>query len=123
MDDNQTYTVSDEDRAYQGQTHPVVKDENGNSIDFELVITKSCQIFLLHTTPLEEKVGWIEFGLNDFCMTIILENGQQRDLGAQLTKEYSKYIQNAYQVHVVLIEPGTKKYIDGSNYPIILRTD
>lgn len=86
----------------------------------ELVINERAETFIFHNKPFTRQISWIEYDLDTSKLDFIMNNGDQRNFGLFVKKDMSKYLQNAYQILMVLTDEKSGEPIEGEYFPIII---
>lgn len=106
------------------QTTPAAPYNKATSPDgkmkVELVVNEIAEAFVFHDRPFEKELSWLEYDLDQHRLDFIMDDGDMRDFGLPVNPELEKYLQNSFQVLVVLMDMEEKKEVAKTYYPLIL---
>lgn len=86
----------------------------------ELVINDRAEAFLFHNKPFTRQISWVEYDLDSNKLDFVMNDGDQRNFGLLVKKDMGKYLQNAYQILVVLTDEKSGEPVEGEYFPIII---
>lgn len=86
----------------------------------ELVINDRAEAFIFHNKPFKRQVSWIEYDLDSNKLDFVMNDGDARNFGLLVKKDMSKYLQNAYQILVVLTDEKSGEPVEGEYFPLII---
>ena len=86
----------------------------------ELVINDRAEAFIFHNKPFTRQISWVEYDLDTNKLDFVMNDGDQRNFGLLVKKDMSKYLQNAYQILVVLTDEKSGEPVEGEYFPIII---
>ena len=86
----------------------------------ELVITDKAEAYIFHNKPFTTQISWVEYDLDTSKLDFVMNDGDQRNFGLLVKKDMSKYLQNAYQILVVLTDEQSGEPVEGEYFPIII---
>jgi hypothetical protein len=89
-------------------------------LDLQVAIKHDGGVVVFHTHPFKHEVSWLEFDLNTSRLNFVLDDGDLRDIGIPLPQTVAKYMHNAHQVLMVLMDIKTGEASEGRYVPIIL---
>jgi hypothetical protein len=94
-------------------------DENGLKLD--LLVNAEARIIIMHNRPFRRRLSWIEFNLNSSKLDFVMSDGKVRDLfGLPVDPQIAAYMQNAYQILMVLVNDETGEPEEGFFVPLII---
>ena len=116
------------DKNYNPAKHPPVMDLSGfvndvdenNPLDIEVAVNEESKVVMFHNRTFKADISWFEYDLESGKLNFVLDGGQIRDAGLFLTKEMSKYMQNSYQILMVLLDDKTGEATQGNYVPLIV---
>lgn len=110
--------------ADQYETHadPTVYASEIDDPDFKLnlAVNDQARVVIFHNKPFRQKMSWLEFDLNRNRLDFIMNDGNIRNFGIPVAPDLAKYMQNAFQVLIVLVDEQTGDPEGGNYYPIIV---
>ena len=86
----------------------------------ELAINDRAEAILFHSKPFAKQLNWLEFDLDTSRLTFIMGNGESRDFGIPIRPELARYMQNAFQVLMVLMDEEIGKPVKGGYIPLMI---
>ena len=86
----------------------------------ELVINDRAEAFIFHSKPFTRQISWVEYDLDTNKLDFVMNDGDSRNFGLLVKKDMSKYLQNAYQILVVLTDEKSGEPIEGEYFPLII---
>lgn len=86
----------------------------------ELVITDKAEAYIFHNKPFKRQISWVEYDLDHNKLDFVMNDGDQRNFGLLVKRDLGKYLQNAYQILVVLRDEQSGEPIEGEYFPIII---
>lgn len=86
----------------------------------ELVINDRAEAFIFHNKPFKRQVSWIEYDLDTNKLDFVMNDGDTRNFGLLVKRDMSKYLQNAFQILVVLTDDKTGEPVEGEYFPLII---
>lgn len=89
-------------------------------VHVELVVNDRAEAMVLHSKPFSAKLSWLEYDLESSKLDFILEDGDLRNFGIPVHPNLAKYMQNAFQVLMVLMDEKTGEPLDGGYLPLII---
>jgi hypothetical protein len=98
----------------------VVGANESKPLDIEVAVNERGRVVVFHNLPFRNEVSWFEFDLNTNRLDFILDDGDVRNAGLPLGKDVAKYMQNAHQIQMVLVDPQTGETKEGSYVPLII---
>ncbi len=94
-------------------------DEN-SKLQIEVAVREDGKCAVFHNKPFRNELSWLEFDLDTYRLDFVLDNGEIRNAGMDLTKEMSKNMQNTHQMLMVLMDDQTGIAKEGIYVPLIL---
>jgi len=95
-----------------------VTEESKLQIEIAVKDDGRCAIF--HNKPFRKDLSWLEFDLNSCRLDFVLDSGEVRNAGMNLTKAMSKNMQNSHQILMILMDDVTGQPKKGYYVPLIL---
>ena len=89
----------------------------------ELVVNDRAEAMVLHNMPFDKELSWLEYDLDSSRLEFVMEDGDVRDFGLPVDPLLSKYLQNAYQVLMVLMNEKTHEHSEEGYWPLIIHRD
>ena len=86
----------------------------------ELAINDRAEAIVFFSKPFPHDLSWLEFDLNNSRLDFIMDNGEIRTFGIPVQPELAKYMQNAFQVLMVLMDEKTGEPVGGNYFPLII---
>ncbi|MBI1301374.1 MAG: hypothetical protein GC137_06915 [Alphaproteobacteria bacterium] len=91
-----------------------------NKLQIEVAVKEDGRCAIFHNKPFRNELSWLEFDLDTCRLNFVLDDGEIRDLGMQLTKDMSKNMQNTHQMLMVLMDDQTGDAKEGIYVPLII---
>lgn len=107
-------TEKTQNPAYNEGIHP---DEK---VRVELVVNDRAEAMIFHNKPFSKALSWLEFDIEHKKLDFVMEDGDVRDFGIPVNPDLTKYMDNAFQVLMVLMDDKTGEPIEGDYYPLIV---
>jgi hypothetical protein len=95
-----------------------VSPEQGMKV--ELYVNDKAQALVLHNMPFKKKLSWLEYDLTSSHLNFVLENGDIRNFGIPVHPNLARYLQNSFQILLVLVDEELGKQVNGDYYPLII---
>lgn len=86
----------------------------------ELAINDRAEAIVFHDKPFSRMLNWLEFNLDHNRLDFILDDGEVLNFGIRVQPELAKYMQNCYQVLIVLMDEEAGEAVEGDYVPLIL---
>jgi hypothetical protein len=86
----------------------------------ELAVNDRAEAIVFHNKPFVQELSWLEFDLDEGKLTFVMESGDLRDFNIPVRPELSRYMQNAFQVLMVLMDERTGEPVEGGYIPLII---
>jgi hypothetical protein len=103
------------------------KDKSQNAVNkgsdgdlkVELVVNEKAEATIFYNMPFKKTPSWFEYDLDDSRLDFIMNDGDVRDFGVPVDPSLNKYLQNAFQILMVL--KGDKEEEQSEGYlPLII---
>ncbi|MGH1378128.1 MAG: hypothetical protein ACRBB3_04835 [Alphaproteobacteria bacterium] len=91
-----------------------------NKLHIEVAVKEDGRCAVFYNRPFRNELAWLEFDLNTFKLDFVLDCGEMRNAGVDLTREMSKYMQNTHQMLMVLLDDDTGGAKEGTYVPLII---
>ncbi len=85
-----------------------------------LAVNEHARVVIFHNKPFRMPMSWLEFDLNRNRLDFVMNDGSVRNFGIPVAPDLAKYIQNAFQVLMVLIDEKTGETESGQYFPVII---
>lgn len=105
------------EQTYNKAMHPVL------DLKAELIVNDRAEAMVLHDKPFDKELSWLEYDLDTSRLEFIMEDGDVRDFGLPVDPQLAKYMQNAHQVLMVLVDEKTKEHEEEGYLPLIIHRD
>lgn len=107
---------------YQKQSDPTVYATEIDDPEFKvnLAVNNEARVVVFHNKHFRKKLSWLEFDLNKNHLSFVMNDGDIRNFGIPVPPDMSRYMQNAYQVLMVLTNDVTGEPEGGQYYPLII---
>ncbi|MCB9988675.1 MAG: hypothetical protein H6868_04980 [Rhodospirillales bacterium] len=105
------------------KTPPPVPEYNKGTdrdVNVELVVNDRAEAIVFHNKPFKKKLSWLEFDLDTNKLDLVMNDGDTRSYGIAVDPKLTKYMQNAFQVLMVLMNENTGEPEGGEYFPLIL---
>ena len=94
-----------------------------NDLDIEVGVNEAGRVVVFHNRVFKNDIAWFEFDLETRKLDFILDDGAIRDIGLPLDPQITKYMHNAHQILMVLVDAETKDHKEGHYVPLIIHKD
>lgn len=95
-------------------------DPDDSDMKAELVINDRAEAIVFHNKHFRKNLSWLELNLDTRSLNFIMADGDVRNFGIPVDPGILKYMQNAYQVLMVLMDEKTGEPVEGGYFPLIL---
>jgi hypothetical protein len=89
-------------------------------VKVELVVNEMAEAIVFHNKPFDKELSWLEFDLDENRLDFVMNDGDLRTYGIAVNPELSKYMQNAFQVLMVLMDENSGDPEEGQYFPLII---
>lgn len=105
-----------------GRADPAVyaSEIDDPAFKLNLAVNNEARIVVFHNKPFRMKLSWLEFDLNRNKLDFIMNDGSVRNFGIPVPPDMSRYMQNAFQVLMVLMDEKTGEPEGGNYFPLIV---
>ncbi len=86
----------------------------------ELAVNDRAEAIIFHNKPFTKDLSWLEFDLDSSRLTFIMNNGEIRDFGIPIRPELGRYMQNTFQVLMVLMDEKAGEPVEGGYIPLMI---
>lgn len=100
--------------AYNKGIHP---DEK---IRVELVVNDRAEAMIFHNKPFSQALSWFEYDMDQKKLDFVMEDGDIKDFGIPVNPELEKFMDNAFNILMVLTDDKTGEPKEGDYYPLII---
>lgn len=94
-------------------------DEN-NPLDIEVSVTDEGKIIVFHNKKFKQEISWFEYNVEESKLDFIQDNGEIRNAGLPLAPGIAKYMHNAHQILMVLMNDESGQADEGHYIPLIV---
>ncbi len=94
--------------------------DKDDDINVELAINDRAEAIVFHDKPFAKTLSWLEFDLDSNKLDFIMNDGDVRNFGIPVHPDLASYMQNAFQVLMVLADGGTGEPEKGDYFPLII---
>lgn len=101
-----------------GSTSDIHMAPSESDIQIHWVIGQDASVWIYHDRPFAKTLSWLEYDLRTSRLDFIMEDGDIRNFGIAIDRQFGAHLQNTSLVPVVLRAGQT--VIDGDNYPLII---
>ena len=101
-------------------TEPIFNTAKDEDVEVELVVNERAEAMIMHSKPFSKKLSWLEDDLDTNKLDLIMNDGDIRDFGIPVHPNLAKYLQNAFQVLMVLMDEKTGEPEEGDYFPLII---
>lgn len=91
-----------------------------NHLDIQVSVNEIGKVIVFHNRVFKHDVSWFEFDVESCNLDFVFEDGDIRNAGLPLTRDMAKYMQNAHQILMVLVNQETGEAKEGNYIPLIL---
>jgi hypothetical protein len=106
----------------QTSSKAVNKGSDGD-LKVELVVNERAEAVIFHNKPFKKVLSWLEFDLGKSRLDFIMNDGDIRNFGIPVHPDLAKYMQNAFQVLMVLMDEDTGEPEEGHYFPLVIHRD
>jgi hypothetical protein len=85
-----------------------------------LAVNNEARVLVFHNRHFRKKLSWLEFDLNRNRLDFVMNDGDVRNFGIPVAPDMAKYMQNAFQVMMVLMNEETGEPEGGNYFPLII---
>ncbi|MEC8665811.1 MAG: hypothetical protein VXY16_10105 [Pseudomonadota bacterium] len=89
-------------------------------VKVELVVNDRAEAMIFHNKPFNAQLSWLEFDLDSRNLNFVMNDGDIRNFGIPVHPELTKYMDNAFQVLMVLTDDETGEPQEGDYDPLII---
>lgn len=115
-----TMTSSTQAQAAMPIPAPPLHEVDDPDFKMNLAINDQANVLVFHTKQFRKKLSWLEFDLNTNKLDFVLNDGDVRNFGILVDPALKKYMQNSFQVLMVLTNPTTGEAIEGNYFPLVI---
>lgn len=94
--------------------------QDDGSLQVDLAVNDRAETFIFHYKPFDKTLSWLEFDMDSGRVNFVMDDGEHRDFGIPVRPELGKYLQNAHQVLLVLMDMKTGQPVGGNYYPLLI---
>ena len=89
----------------------------------DLVVNDKAEVFVFHVLPFRKRLSWLEFDLDSKNLDFVMNDGDVRNFGTRVPDQFSKHMQNAFQIMIVQMDEKTGEPMVGEYFPLIIHRD
>lgn len=97
-----------------------VNTGSDKDLKVELVVNERAEAVVFHNKPFKKALSWLEFDLDKSRLDFIMSDGEIRNFGIPVHPDLAKYMQNAFQVLMVLMDEDTGEPEEGNYFPLVI---
>lgn len=97
-----------------------VNKGSDKDLKVELVVNERAEAVVFHNKPFRKALSWLEFDLDKSRLDFIMNDGEIRNFGIPVHPDLAKYMQNAFQVLMVLMDEETGEPKEGNYFPLVI---
>ena len=90
-----------------------------NDMRVEIAVNDIAEAIVFHNRPFSHPLSWLEFDLDHGKLTFVMGQGDFKDFFISVHPDLTKYMQNAFQVLMVLMDESNEP-VEGGYIPLIL---
>ena len=96
--------------------------DDDNKLHIEVAVREDGKCAVFYNKPCRRNISWLEFDLDSYRLDFVLDNGDVRNAGMDLTKDMAKNMHNTHQMLMVLMDDITGGAKEGIYVPLILHS-
>lgn len=89
-------------------------------VKVELVVNDRAEAIIFHNKPFSKALSWLEYDMDRKKLDFVMDDGDIRNFGIPVHPELAKYMDNAFQVLMVLTDEKTGDAVEGDYFPLII---
>ncbi len=101
-------------------TPPAYNKGTDRDVKIELVVNDRAEAIVFHNKPFKQQLSWVEFNLDTNKLDLVMDDGDAQSYAIAVDPKLTKYMQNAFQVLMVLMDEHTGEPEGGVYFPLIL---
>ena len=90
------------------------------NMQVEFAINDYAEAIVFHDKPFTKSLSWLEYDLDSHRLDFVMEDGEIRNFGIPINPSLAKYMQNAFQVLLVLMDQVSGEPVEGDYYPLVI---
>lgn len=94
--------------------------DDSTGLQAELFVNDRAEAMIKYSQPFDQELSWLEYDLDSSKLDFVMEDGDIRNFGIPVDPGLAKYLQNAFQVLMILVDKDTSDNIGGDYYPLII---
>lgn len=98
----------------------IKRDENETPLDIDIVVQNDAKVVIFHNREFIKPISWYEFDLTTLNLLFVMEDGESRDAGVQMTPQIAKNMQNSHQILTILMDDESGEAEEGQFVPLII---
>ena len=95
-------------------------EDPDEKVKVELVVNDRAEAMIFHNKPFRKTLSWLEYDLDHKKLDFVMDDGDIRNFGIPVHPDLAKYMDNAFQVLMVLMDEKTGEPKEGDYYPLII---
>jgi hypothetical protein len=106
-----------QETVIQQGLHNSVHPEAGMNVYY--IVDKNNAVYIFHDKPFMKELSWIEYDVDRSSLDFIMDDGDIRNHGIQIDKQYGAHLQNNHAISVIL-ENESGQPVSGESIPLII---
>ncbi|MAI62586.1 MAG: hypothetical protein CBB87_08935 [Micavibrio sp. TMED27] len=102
-------------------TDNVIGATKDRPLELDFAVDEFGKVVMFHNLEFKDQIGWFECDLDKSKLLFVFDDGRNADSGIKISEKMAKYIQNAHQILMVLLDKDTGEAKEGKYFPIILQ--
>lgn len=98
----------------------IVSEIADPAFKLNLAINDQARVVIFHNKNFRKKLSWLEFNISTNRLDFVMNDGDVRNFGIAVAPDLSKYMQNSFQVLMILTNDTTGEHEGGNYYPLII---
>ena len=94
--------------------------DEDSKLHIEVAVRDDGKCAVFYNKPCRRSISWLEFDLDTYRLDFVLDNGEVRNAGMDLTGDMAKNMHNTHQMLMVLMDDRTGGAKEGTYVPLIL---
>jgi hypothetical protein len=86
----------------------------------DLVVNEGAKVAVFHNRPFRKNLSWLEFDMNESRLEFVMDDGGTRNFGTSIPGHFTKEMQNAHQVLMVLMDEDAGEPVASGFFPLIV---
>lgn len=108
------------DDGTKSMSSNVYSEVDDQEFKIDLVVNEGAKVAVFHNKPFRKDLSWLEFDLDDSRLDFVMDDGDIRNFGVSVPRNFSREMQNAHQVLMVLMDEKAGEPLNGGYFPLII---